>query len=61
MVLCEWCGDENVTPQDNYYAELCDGKPMVWRIFTCNICQLDFMINLDDERMKYGKEHTVDR
>lgn len=42
MVLCKWCGDENVTPQNVYCAKMTDGKPEVWRLYTCDICGLEF-------------------
>ncbi len=53
MVLCEWCGDENVTPKDVYFAEMKNGKPLVYRFYLCNICNLEFKELLDEDDPDY--------
>ena len=49
MTLCEWCGDENVSPMDVYFAEKRGGVPVVYRKYMCDICNMEFLEEITDE------------
>jgi hypothetical protein len=59
MVLCKWCGDENVVAVSPLVAELKNNTVRIYRTYHCSICKLEF--DMEDEFATREYERTTGR